>query len=191
MTRFFRRYLTAILVLTATSGWVNTEVLGESPAAREGSARPHMTLVVCDKSDLETEILVAGQRRTIQILDQAGIDIDWINVDCDPAKRLDLSARDGSALTSMSSYFMMVILPQSPKQWISHAMGLAAVQAGPYPRAYVFYDLVKAFSESFGHEPAGKSAIGMVLGCVIGHELGQAFYANVASSLKKRKNVFP
>jgi hypothetical protein len=68
---------------------------------------------------------------------------------------------------------MIVITPDALLNRSFHnLLGFAPVQTGPYPQAYVFYNLVLAFIERHPARESRNSTIGIVLGHVIAHELG-------------------
>ena len=82
-----------------------------------------------------------------------------------------------------TGYFMVVIAPDPPAHWPSSlAMGLAPVQTGLYPRAYVFYKLVLAFIAKFRLVQSRESAIGLIMGHAVAHELGHLLMPGEAHS---------
>ena len=132
-----------------------------------------MTVAVCDTAAVATESWVASHAEIIRIFYDAGVDITWIDLHCDLNGASGRASPDAHGLSLKNGYFMIVIAPDPLPNWRSpDAMGLAPTRTGPYPRAYVFYKLVLAFVESFRTVESRNSAIGIILGHAIAHELG-------------------
>ena len=73
--------------------------------------------------------------------------------------------------STMKSYVTVVIAEQTPIGWTKpDAMGFAPARTGPYPRAYVFSNLINTYLQNFTIR--NNSAFGIVLGHAVVHELG-------------------
>ena len=132
-----------------------------------------MTLGVCDKVGVAADSWLAAQTEIIRIFYDAGVDVTWIDLLCNLTGAFVPASPDAQSLRSKNGYFMIVIQPDRPRNWSSpDALGFAPVQTGPYPRAYIFYKLVLAFTERHVALQSRNSTIGIVLGHVIAHELG-------------------
>jgi hypothetical protein len=125
--------------------------------------RPVLTVVVRDLVDMDSETRNIGRAETIRILNSAGIDLLWIDATGSENPRLPPATK---------SYLTVVIAGQSPRGWKTSrdALGFAPARTGPYPRAYVFSDLINSYLQHFTIQ--GKGAYGIVLGHAIAHELG-------------------
>jgi hypothetical protein len=138
----------------------------------ENVNRIRMTLVVCDQATVNSESLAAANQAVNRIMGDAGFDVVWI--EAGDLLNADLPSVPDSAWRNRlpaNGYLAVVITPIAVKGSSKTEAGFAAVTAGPYRRAYVFYDRVKTFSNMIEAMPNNKS-VGLVLGHVIAHELG-------------------
>jgi hypothetical protein len=128
------------------------------------SPRSKMTVLVCYRTGVEAEIRTQAKAEVTRIFAVARVDLTWVEVH-DPAQLCMIRGAD--------TYFTLVVSLQAPKNWSTNfdAMGLAPVRTGLHPRAYVCYELVKAFVGNF--TPANqKMELGAIMGHAIAHELG-------------------
>ena len=152
-----------------TSIWTLSLILGLSLAdapitdAKHSlpQPKPVLTVLVRDLVGIDPAIRNIAKTQAIRILNQAGIELRWIDAN---------SSEDPNHLTS-TSYLTVVIAAQPPTGWTKRdAMGFAPTRTGPYRRAYVFSTMITAFLHSF--TPQSQSNYGIVLGHAIAHELG-------------------
>ena len=155
---------------TVTPVWIVSLILSISVAEATFTdakhslqqGKPVLTVLVRDLVDTDSETRNIARAETVRILNNAGIDLLWID-----AK----GSEDPHLPSETKSHVTVVIAGQAPSGWTSRdAMGFAPVRTGPYPRAYVFTALINAFLKNFPIQD--KSAFGIVLGHAIAHELG-------------------
>jgi hypothetical protein len=78
-------------------------------------SRPHITVVVCDQVRITPETWLMAKQQSIRILDNAGVDVVWI----------DAAAKSCMA-QSLDAYFVVVVSPKAPKGRIAFGtMGFA------------------------------------------------------------------
>jgi len=155
---------------TVTSIWIVGLIL--SLSAAEGpladaklslhQRKPVLTLVVRDLVDTDPAIRKIAGAEAIRILNKAGIEVLWIDAN---------GFEDPHFPSVTKSYLTVVIAGQAPSGWTKpDAMGFAPARTGPYPRAYVFCDLISVFLRNFTIQD--KTTFGIVLGHAIAHEIG-------------------
>ena len=153
-----------------TAVWIVSLMLGISVAeptftdAKHSlqQGKPVLTMLVRDLVDADSESRNIARDETARILNNAGIDLRWIEAN---------GSEDPHLPSETKSYVTVVIAGQAPNGWTSRdAMGFAPVRMGPYPRAYVFSALINVFLKNF--TVRDKSAYGIVLGHALAHELG-------------------
>jgi len=159
-------------LLLATPRYVSAEQFSQDEL-------PHITVVVCDMAGLDPETRINAKKHTIRIFGSAGINVNWID-----ANQLNSAVAGPSAakcvMPSMESYLVVVISPRGAKGWAPGQMGVAPTKVGAYKRAYVRFDRVKTFVDTFIPWQSGKSDVGAILGHVIAHELGHLLIARQA-----------
>ena len=127
----------------------------------EQQARPVLTVLVLDRVGTDPTIRDIARAQAIRILDNAGVELRWI----------DANGVDAPHLPSTTTrYATVVIAKEVPGAWdTGHALGFAPVRTWPYPRAYVFTSLIKAYVQDFIQ---GDPGFPIILGHAIVHELG-------------------
>ena len=120
---------------------------------------PPITVFLCDKAAISIADRLEARAQAERIFANASVRLHWVDDAC-------------QAPPPMATYLSIVILPQFPKTWsfAPDAMGLVVVPEGPYPRAYVSFDLVREFDRD--NNPGVSSNVGILLGHAIAHELG-------------------
>jgi hypothetical protein len=162
-----------LLGLGAISGFVAVNSLSVYGEASGKPERPRMTVALCDRVGMDNKVWLTARDQINKIFDHAAIDVAWIDPQCEPRSAIETGRLEAPALRSVSKYFMVVIAPKPPADWPApDAMGFAPIRTGPFPRAYVFYNLVEEFVERYGGPQSLRSATGIVLGHCIAHELG-------------------
>jgi hypothetical protein len=124
-------------------------------------SRPDITVVVCDQVGIASEIWLTAKQQSIRILDNAGVDVVWID-----------AAAKSCMPQSLDAYFVVVVSPKAPKGWATFGTMGFALRTGSHPRAYVFYDLVRSFVRNFQPSDPFESSVGVILGHAIAHEVG-------------------
>jgi hypothetical protein len=159
--------------LGAISGVLTVSALSAHSESINELNRPRMTVAICDRVGLDKGIWLITQSQVNKIFDHAGIDIAWIDPQCERKSAVDAGRLEIPALRSVKNYFMIVIAPKPPADWPApDAMGFAPIRTGPFPRAYVFYNLVEEFVKRYGGTQTPSSVNGIILGHCISHELG-------------------
>jgi len=146
-----KRQVGMVLVLGCVASW---PVFGQQTGTERGVP---ITVVLYDRANVKPESLAAAKQVVIRIMNTAGIAVRCI----DPLVQTELPP---------NGYVSVVIVPAAYSNADRNEAGFAAVTSGPYPRAYVFLDRVKTYSERVNSRY--ESTVGIVLGHVIVHELG-------------------
>lgn len=123
--------------------------------------KPVLTLVVRDLAGIDLPTRNIAKAQVVRILESAGVELQWI----------DAAGSEDPNLTS-PRYLTVVIAAQSPTGSTTWDVMGFALRAGSYPRAYVFYDLVRLFVKNFTPSDPRQSSMGVILGHAIAHELG-------------------
>lgn len=139
------------------------EIAALSETYAAGASPVRLPVVLCDRAGVAPADFVEARRQSERIMAGLGVSIEWIG-----------ETTDCKAPAASGSYVSMVIVPEFPRDWPFQpdSMGYAAVTEGPYPRAYVFLDLVLVFDRSNRRAAAAPPNTGIILGHVIAHELG-------------------
>src|SRR5262249_44273486 len=118
------------------------------------------TVLVRDSVAIDPRIRKIARDHAIRILNQAGIELRWIDAD----------GSEDPHLTSTS--YLTVVIGAQPLTGCTtqDAMGFAPAGTGRYRRAYVFSTSITKFLQRFASQ--GQSSYGIILGHVIVHELG-------------------
>jgi hypothetical protein len=129
-----------------------------------------LTIVVRDQAHVKVESLASAKQVVIRIMSAAGFAVTYLDTEDVLNARVPLTDSSQSKLLRCG-FLTVVILPRvTSGATPNEAAGSSVVTSGPYRRAYVFFDRVKAFSEVA--IPNRREIVGTVLGHVIVHELG-------------------
>lgn len=127
-------------------------------AVTSGATRPVLTVVLCDLAGVDAADRTEAKAQARRILLSANVTVEWVE-SCEGIGK--------------PTYYSLIMTAKHPADWdlSPHSMGRAVVLTGPYPRAYVFLDRVKAFdkytsSKSSAHDQS------ILLGHALAHELG-------------------
>src|SRR5262249_14531237 len=125
-------------------------------------------IIVCDNAGVESRMLLTARNVADRVMRSAAVEITWIDVgscdSSDPSFEPSKWPADG--------YYLIVIEPDVlPNSATTDVMGFAPVATGRFPRAYIFYNRVRGFSDLV-EGMSSKGGIGIVLGHVIAHEMG-------------------
>jgi hypothetical protein len=122
------------------------------------ATRQIMTVVFCDQTGLDAPDRTEAKEQTKRIMASANVTVEW---------------RESCTGIGQPTYYSVILTAKRPANWdlSSRSMGKAVVFTGPYPRAYVFLDLVKKFDEYTSSSSSARDQA-VLLGHAIAHELG-------------------
>jgi hypothetical protein len=137
--------------------------------------RPRLNVAICDQAGLGSSIWKIARQQTEHIFQSAGVDVTWI----------DLDAKSKCVLGGVvARTFIVTVLRKAPPDWTSpDAMGLAPSQNTTFPRAYIFYNNMQIAVDLLQEKYLRTSALGIMLGHAIAHELGHLLISGDAHSL--------
>jgi hypothetical protein len=122
------------------------------------AAEQQTTVVLCDKARLTSAQRALAKAQATRVLATSNIGVEW---------------KDSCDTVEKPSYLSLVIAPRQ-KDVIEdrpHSMGIAVNTREPYRRAYVFFDLVRAFDARHSTRSSPETQA-VILGHAMAHELG-------------------
>jgi hypothetical protein len=132
-----------------------------------------LRIVLCDHAGVESGALTKARNVASRIMMNASVEIEWIDVGggfkagCDREDPFFEPSK-----WPAKGYYLVAIVPDVlPNSATTEVMGYAPVATGRYPRAYVFYNRIKRFSDLM-EGMSSNSGGAIVLGHVMAHEMG-------------------